>query len=58
LDIAVEPGLNEIHFGLWEGQTFEEINKTYPDELKAWLNDLERQAPPQGEALPAAQKRS
>lgn len=58
LDIQVEPQLNEVHFGAWEGQTFEEIKRRYPEELKAWLADLENEAPPQGEALPDAQKRS
>lgn len=57
LDIQVEAGFNEIHFGLWEGRTFEEIRNVYPHQLKAWLNDLENVAPPEGEALPDAQKR-
>jgi alpha-ribazole phosphatase len=57
LDIRVEPQLNEIHFGLWEGQTFEEIKKSYAGELRAWLGDLENEAPPEGEALPEAQRR-
>jgi alpha-ribazole phosphatase len=57
LDIQVEPQLNEIHFGCWEGRTFEEIKRSYPGQLKAWLADLENEAPPEGEALPDAQKR-
>lgn len=57
LNIQVEPKLNEIHFGSWEGQTFEEIKRTYPSELKAWLADLENKSPPNGERLGVAQKR-
>lgn len=57
VDIRVEPQFNEIHFGLWEGQTFQEIKRSYPEELKAWLADLENEAPPDGEALPDAQRR-
>lgn len=57
LGIQVEPQLNEINFGRWEGQTFEEIKKSYPGELRAWLGDLENEAPPEGETLPDAQKR-
>lgn len=57
LEITVEPQLNEIHFGLWEGQTFEEIKRSYPGELKAWLADLENESPPKGELLGVAQKR-
>ena len=57
LDVQVEPQLNEINFGLWEGQTFEEIKRRYPEQLRAWLGDLENEAPPEGEALPQAQRR-
>ncbi|HAR96478.1 MAG TPA: alpha-ribazole phosphatase [Deltaproteobacteria bacterium] len=57
LDVNVEPQLNEVHFGAWEGQTFEEIKRYYPDELKAWLADLENESPPNGEVLVDAQKR-
>lgn len=57
LDVMVDPQLNEVHFGAWEGQTFEEIKKTYPSELKAWLADLENESPPNGEVLVDAQKR-
>jgi alpha-ribazole phosphatase len=57
LEVVVEPQLNEIHFGAWEGQTFEQIKKAYPNELKAWLEDLENESPPNGELLGEAQKR-
>ena len=57
LEVKIEPQLNEIHFGAWEGQTFEEIKKSYPSELKAWLADLENESPPNGELLADAQKR-
>lgn len=56
-EVKVEPQLNEIHFGAWEGQTFEQIKKAYPSELKAWLADLENESPPNGELLADAQKR-
>ncbi|MCX5799686.1 MAG: histidine phosphatase family protein [Proteobacteria bacterium] len=57
LDIEVASAFNEIHFGLWEGLTFEEINKQYPKELELWLKDPQIYSPPQGEPLTDAQKR-
>ncbi len=38
-DICPEPlaGLSEINFGLWEGLTFGDIQKAYPDQLQEWF---------------------
>ncbi|MET9486142.1 histidine phosphatase family protein [Nocardia sp. NPDC006630] len=36
LEIQVEEGLREADFGSWEGLTFAEVRKRYPDELAAW----------------------
>ncbi|MFE9168191.1 bifunctional RNase H/acid phosphatase [Streptomyces kebangsaanensis] len=37
LDVIVEEGLRETHFGAWEGLTFGEVGERYPDDLNAWL---------------------
>ncbi|PZG87942.1 bifunctional RNase H/acid phosphatase [Streptomyces sp. NTH33] len=37
LDVIVEEGLRETHFGAWEGLTFGEVSERYPDDLNAWL---------------------
>lgn len=57
LQVQVVEGLNELHFGLWEGLSFEEVQERYSEELKAWLGDLEEQSPPGGETLREARKR-
>lgn len=36
--IMVDSDLREINFGSWEGLTFEEIGKNYPDELAVWTH--------------------
>ncbi|MFI6701845.1 bifunctional RNase H/acid phosphatase [Streptomyces sp. NPDC050509] len=37
LDVRIEEGLRETHFGAWEGLTFGETQERYPDDLTAWL---------------------
>ncbi len=48
---VVTPLLREIHFGEWEGQTFDEIEKTWGSEITAWLDDPFHVAAPGGETL-------
>jgi alpha-ribazole phosphatase/probable phosphoglycerate mutase len=58
------PEFREIHFGLWEGLSFQEIAELYPDDLQARFRDLPNFRIPGGEslldlkarALPALQK--
>ncbi|MEU4833733.1 bifunctional RNase H/acid phosphatase [Streptosporangium sp. NPDC023615] len=56
LDVVVEEGLRETDFGDWEGHTFTEIQRRWPDELSAWLADPSV-APPGGESFEAAARR-
>lgn len=50
--IMVDSDLREINFGSWEGLTFEEIGKNYPDELAVWNASPDRCQPPgEGETL-------
>jgi len=46
-----EPRLREGSFGEWEGLTYDEINRTWPRELAAWLSDPMTRVPPGGETL-------
>lgn len=41
--------LREMYFGEWEGLTFTEIEKRYPELSSAWLNDPARVKIPAGE---------
>jgi len=57
LPIKPVEGLNEIHFGLWQGLSFDEISRMYPDDFRKWLSDPEVHSPPEGETLRDAKKR-
>lgn len=46
---VVEPDLRERHFGVWEGLSFAEIKRDFPDVFTAWAADPVRFAPPGGE---------
>ncbi|MFD7228901.1 bifunctional RNase H/acid phosphatase [Streptomyces sp. NPDC059881] len=37
LDVGIDEGLRETHFGAWEGLTFGEVRERYGDDLDAWL---------------------
>ncbi|WP_329429288.1 histidine phosphatase family protein [Streptosporangium sp. NBC_01495] len=56
LEVLVEEGLRETDFGDWEGHTFTEIQRRWPDELAAWLADPSA-APPGGESFGMAARR-
>ncbi|MBB4916405.1 bifunctional RNase H/acid phosphatase [Streptosporangium saharense] len=56
LDVVVEPELREADFGAWEGHTFTEIQRRWPDELATWLADPSA-APPGGESFGDAARR-
>jgi alpha-ribazole phosphatase/probable phosphoglycerate mutase len=58
IDIALEKDLDEIHFGSWEGLSFDEIREKYPEHLTRWLRDPVNNTPPLGEPFRNAQKRS
>ena len=50
LEVVIEDGLIETDFGDWEGHTFTEIQRRWPEELAAWLADP-AVAPPGGESF-------
>jgi probable phosphoglycerate mutase len=54
--VQVEDGLAEMEFGTWEGMTYAEVEQQFPDELAAWLGDLEY-SPGGGESFRAVEKR-
>ncbi|GGS51360.1 bifunctional RNase H/acid phosphatase [Planobispora rosea] len=56
LEVVIEEGLREADFGDWEGHTFTEIQRRWPDELAAWLADPSV-APPGGESFEAVARR-
>ena len=45
------PEFREIHFGVWEGLSFQEIMEQYPEDLQARFKDLPNFRIPGGESL-------
>jgi alpha-ribazole phosphatase/probable phosphoglycerate mutase len=43
--------LRELHIGAWEGQTWEQLQRQYPQLWQARLDDIVHVAPPAGESL-------
>ncbi len=48
--LTLEPALRERSFGLWEGMTFEEISRHWPEAFENWKADPLRFHPPEGES--------
>ncbi|WP_077369339.1 histidine phosphatase family protein [Anaerosalibacter sp. Marseille-P3206] len=51
LDGILEPRVKEINFGIFEGKTYEEIKREYPEETYAWTDDYINYRIPKGESL-------
>ncbi len=51
------PGLSEMHFGIFEGLTYDEIMRKYPVIYKRWLRDPYGITIPKGEGLREFKKR-
>ena len=43
--------LREVSFGVWEGRTWPEIERQWPEEYEAYQKDRMEVAPPGGESL-------
>jgi ribonuclease H / adenosylcobalamin/alpha-ribazole phosphatase len=54
--VEFEEGIAEMEFGTWDGLTFADVQQQFPDELSAWLGNLE-QAPGGGESFRAVAER-
>lgn len=48
--VEFRPGLREIHFGLWEGLSWEEVEQQYPNEARLWMREFPMRPAPGGEA--------
>ena len=55
--LLVAPALREISFGKWEGLTYAEVCRNYPEEAKARAKSNGLIAPVEGESLSDLQKR-
>jgi broad specificity phosphatase PhoE len=52
IGVAVDfrPGLREIHFGHWEGLTWEEVERKYSREARLWAGEFRTRSAPGGES--------
>ncbi|OLU26415.1 histidine phosphatase family protein [Pseudomonas sp. PA15(2017)] len=57
LPLQFEPGLQELHFGDWEGRTAAQLMETNADDLGRFWADPYAFTPPGGEPLPAFETR-
>jgi len=48
--IELKSGLREIHFGQWEGLTWEQVQQRYPAEAELWASEFPERSAPCGEA--------
>ena len=46
----IQPGLEEINFGKWEGHMWRQVRELFPEEYQIWHNDRRYQVPPGGES--------
>lgn len=51
LEVRENKQLREVSFGDWEGLSFAEIKKQYPDQVVSWQQDPIHNSPPAGEKL-------
>jgi broad specificity phosphatase PhoE len=51
------PELDEVHLGLWEGLTRDEVEHRFPSVFAAWEEQPMSVVPPDGESLPQAAAR-
>ena len=49
LPLIAHPGLKEIHFGAWEGLTWDEISRRDPVDAQSWLDHFPHLPAPGGE---------
>jgi broad specificity phosphatase PhoE/ribonuclease HI len=56
LPVEINDNFAEVNFGEWDGMSFSELRKAYPDEMKAWYGSPDI-APPGGESMAAAAER-
>ena len=57
LPLEVDPRLQELDFGDWEGQLWNDIESNDHERFRAWANDWLRATPPNGECTFALHQR-
>jgi len=52
-----EERIREVDFGLFEGNTYEDLKVKFPEEVKLWSNDFMNYIVPEGESIKLAYER-
>lgn len=55
--VQIDQRLSELNFGEFEGRTYQEICKIFPDQIESWNKDWKNFCPPNGEAFASFYKR-
>jgi len=58
IPLQIEPRLNNISLGSWEGVPYSEIERKYPEQYHLWLTEPEKLRIPDGETLADVRIRS
>lgn len=58
LEVRPHPGLNDIHFGEWQGLTPDEARARWPESVEAWMRTPQTALIPGGESLAGLGERS
>jgi alpha-ribazole phosphatase len=56
-EIVIDPRLNEVSFGRWEGHSFESVRRRYPKDVRQWYEARWSSRPTGGESLESLAKR-
>jgi broad specificity phosphatase PhoE len=56
-DVVIRPGLREMHFGSWEGLSWQQIACRFPRVSRAWLTRFPHQPIPGAESFQAFKRR-
>ena len=57
LPLEVDERLQELDFGEWEGRSWNDIETKDQTRFRAWANDWQHTAPPQGESIASLEQR-
>ena len=58
IECLLEPSIQELHYGDWEGKTAAEISQSTPELLKQWRANPSGMTPPNGESMQAFAQRT
>jgi len=58
LDVQIDPGLNDMDFGEWQGLSVQDVRTRFSELLEMWMSDPHRIRMPSGESLDDVRQRA